>query len=111
MAEPTDEESLLRSAALRNAHAIRLARQRAEDELVSAREALELGTRELGYSLARLRATLESTTDGILVIDEHGRVADFNENYVRLWDVPREVMASRQYDRVLEAVARRFRDP
>ena len=40
MAEPEDEDALLRSAALQNARAILLARQRAERELLEAKEAL-----------------------------------------------------------------------
>jgi hypothetical protein len=36
-----DEESLLRSVALQNANTIRLARQRAEQELIRAKDAIE----------------------------------------------------------------------
>ena len=45
--EDEDEEELLRSVALQNAKAILLARQRAEQELVLAKEALVLKTQEL----------------------------------------------------------------
>lgn len=47
MMDAGDEESLLRSVALQNAHSIFLVRQRTEQELVRTREALELKTREL----------------------------------------------------------------
>ena len=49
-----NEEKLLRSVALLNAKSILLARERAERELIETKE-------ELARSLARLRATLEST--------------------------------------------------
>ena len=39
-----------------------------------------------------MRATLESTTDGILVTDEHGEVTDFNQECVAMWRLPRELM-------------------
>ena len=68
-----DEEELLRSVALQNAQSILLARQRAEQELVRAKEALERKTQELARSLSMMRATLESTTDGILVTADDGR--------------------------------------
>lgn len=42
-----DEEKRLRSAALKNAHTILLARQRAEDELLRTKEALERRTEQL----------------------------------------------------------------
>ena len=81
---PDDEEPLLRSVAMQNANSILLARQRAEQDLVRAKEALELKTQELAHSLAMMRATLESTWDGILVTDEHGNVTDCNQRYVEL---------------------------
>jgi PAS domain S-box-containing protein len=111
MTIPADEDALLRSTALRNMQAIRLARQRAEEELERARDALEAKSRELAQSVARLRATLESTTDGILVTDASGRIADFNENYLSLWKLPPDVLASRQYAAVLQAIAEQARDP
>ncbi len=80
MAANDDEEELLRSVALQNAQSILLARQRAEEELVRAKEALERKTQELARSLAMMRATLESTTDGILVTDARGQVTDFNRD-------------------------------
>ena len=86
-----NEEELLRSVALQNAQSILLARQRAEPELLGAKEALELKTEELAHSLAMMRATLESTTDGILVTDGAGNVTNFNGRFVEMWRVPREV--------------------
>jgi diguanylate cyclase (GGDEF)-like protein/PAS domain S-box-containing protein len=38
--------------------------------------------------LAELRATLESTADGILVVDLAGRVRSFNRRFAKLWDLP-----------------------
>jgi signal transduction histidine kinase len=53
-----DEEKLLHSVALQNATSILQARQLAEQELVSAREALEAKNRELAESLATTKASL-----------------------------------------------------
>ncbi|RZJ11841.1 MAG: bifunctional diguanylate cyclase/phosphodiesterase [Rubrivivax sp.] len=38
--------------------------------------------------LAELRATLESTADGILVVDLGGRVRSFNRRFGKLWGLP-----------------------
>lgn len=38
--------------------------------------------------LAELRATLESTADGILVVDLSGRVRSFNRRFAKLWGCP-----------------------
>ena len=69
MAPDDDEDERLRSVALQNATVIRLERQRAEEALLAAKEALEAKTAELAHALAMMTATLESTTDGILVTD------------------------------------------
>ena len=58
-----------------------------------------------------LRATLESTTDGILVTDGAGRVTGFNENYVGMWRVPREVMDLGDHRRVIEVTSLQSGDP
>jgi len=110
VAQGSDEEELLRSVALRNASSIRLARQRAEQELVGAKEALEAKTNELAHSLSMMRATLESTTDGILVTDRHGHVTDCNEKYAAMWGLPRVLMGAPEHGKLLEINARRFAD-
>jgi PAS domain S-box-containing protein len=109
--ERDDEERLLRSVAAQNAHSILLARQRAQEELIRANEALEAKTEQLAHSLSMMRATLESTTDAILVADELGRVTDFNEKYVDMWRMPRHVMDSRDHRQLMKVVSRRFEDP
>ena len=49
-----DEEKLLRSVALQNAKSILLARQRAEQELIESKRALERKTEELTEANRRL---------------------------------------------------------
>jgi len=106
MASDKSEEKLLRSVALRNAKSILAARQRAEQELIEAKAALELRTEELAHSLAMMRATLESTTDGILVTDGGGKVTAFNGNFVEMWRIPSETMDSREHRHLLKVWGR-----
>jgi signal transduction histidine kinase/ActR/RegA family two-component response regulator len=106
-----DEENLLRSVALQNAQAILLARQRAEAEVLSAKEALEAKTRELAHSLALMRATLESTSNGILATDEQHGIRTYNEQFVQLWKIPPEVVGTMDHRRVVEYNSRGFADP
>jgi PAS domain-containing protein len=101
-----DEEELLRSVALQNAQSILLARQRAEQDMLRAKEELERRTQELAGSLAMLRATLESTWDGILVTDARGSVTGFNKRFVDMWRVPREIMDAMEHRRILEYAGR-----
>jgi PAS domain S-box-containing protein len=111
MAAEDNEEKLLRSVALKNARSILRARQRAERELIDAKEALERKSAELVHSLAMMRATLESTTDGILVTDAAGAVTDFNQNYLAMWRVPPEIIESKDHRQLLEIISRQFKEP
>jgi hypothetical protein len=43
------------------------------------KDVLERNTEELAHSLATLRATLESTSDAILVTNASGEVTGFNQ--------------------------------
>ena len=42
----------------------------------------------LRHALSLLRATLESTGDGILVFDAAGHIVDFNQRFLSMWSVP-----------------------
>lgn len=110
MEKNNDPEHLLRTSALRTSNTILLARQRAEQELIQAKRSLELKTEELAHSISMMRATLESTSDGILVTDGNGRVTDFNENYVAMWRMPRQIMDLRDGRVLRETAAQQFRD-
>lgn len=46
---------------------------------------------QLEDRMAELRATLESTGDGILVVDTAGAVRHFNRRFMELWNVPHEI--------------------
>ena len=96
---------------LQNAKSILLARQRAEQELIEAKEALERKTRDLAHSLAMVRATLESTTNGILVTNADGEITGFNQNFVDMWRLPPEVMDTRQHRKLLEVTGLQFKEP
>ena len=50
---------------------------------------------ELESRLAEMRATLESTGDGILVTDASGAVRNYNRRFIELWEVPADVVDSR----------------
>lgn len=106
-----EEEDMLRSVALQNAQSILAARQRAEEELLDAKEKLETKTQELAQSLAMMRATLESTTDAILVTDNSGFVTGFNAKYVDLWQIPRQLLNLRQHRPLLDVISMQFPDP
>ena len=50
--------------------------------------------RELRNALSLLQATLDSTADGIVVVDTEGRIASFNDRFAEMWQVPRDLLAA-----------------
>ncbi|HVQ74661.1 MAG TPA: ATP-binding protein, partial [Candidatus Binatia bacterium] len=106
----SDEDALLRSVAMQNVSSILAARRRAEEETLQAKEQLEHRTEELAHSLAMLRATLESTWDGILVTDERGAVTDFNAKFVDMWRISRPVLDTRRHRLILDVLGQQFPD-
>jgi PAS domain S-box-containing protein len=39
-----------------------------------------------------LRATLESTADGLLVVDNNGKIVSFNQKFAQMWKIPGEIL-------------------
>jgi diguanylate cyclase (GGDEF)-like protein/PAS domain S-box-containing protein len=56
---------------------------------------------ELEESLSLLRATLEATADGILVVDREGRIVAHNARFVELWGLSAEDLAAGSAERAL----------
>jgi PAS domain S-box-containing protein len=50
--------------------------------------------KEASRSFSLLRATLESTADGILVVDLDGKILSFNQKMADMWGIPAEIFAS-----------------
>jgi PAS domain S-box-containing protein len=68
-----NEDDLLRSVALQNAQAILAARQRAEQELIEAKQALEQKTDELARARELFQNVFDQAAVGIARIDAAGR--------------------------------------
>lgn len=75
---------------------------------ISVRKQAEI---ELAHSLALLRATLDSTADGLLVVDLGGRIVSFNQKFVELWRIPAAILATRDDDQALQFVLNQLKDP
>ena len=60
---------------------------------------------------ALLKAQQEASPDGILVVDAAGRILSYNRNFVDMWGIAPEVIASRSDKRALQAVLGTLTDP
>lgn len=92
---------------LKNFFAIDQAKRNLEEEIV-AREKVQ---NELKEKERLLRATLESTADGILVVDSSGKTVMVNGRFVQIWSIPDELLAERDDDKMLAFVLDQLTDP
>lgn len=66
---------------------------------------------ELEQVAAELRATLESTADGVLVCGLEGTIRAFNRRFAQLWNVPKELLVQRDDAAVHARLAASVHDP
>jgi PAS domain S-box-containing protein len=65
--------------------------QRLYQDLVrSSQTELAIERDKLQQSVATLHATLEASLDGVLVIDQHRKVVDFNQRFLDIWHLTEE---------------------
>ena len=61
--------------------------------------------RALEASVSMHRAILESTADGILVVDQHRRIVSHNSRFAEMWRIPADVLAEGDDDHTLAVVS------
>ena len=72
-------------------------RKQAEEALVS--------------SLSLLKSTMESTADGILVVDLNGRITLWNHKFADMWHIPEELLSDRLDETALNYVLEQLAQP
>jgi PAS domain S-box-containing protein len=92
------KEIQARDAALQNVH----------DTL---EKRVEERTAELERSLSVLHATLESTADGLLVVDHRGRAAVHNKKFAEMWRLDQKVVDTKDENKLLAAVLDQVKEP
>jgi PAS domain S-box-containing protein len=73
------------------AAALRSTLERSSEELLRANT-------DLCRSVSLLQAALESTADGLVIVDEQGRVTHFNARFVEMWGIPTQALSHRRRD-------------
>ena len=77
------------------------------EDITQRREAEHQANR----SLSLLRATLESTADGILVVDVSGKILSFNQKMSDMWGIPADIFASGDDERAINAALAKLSHP
>jgi len=67
---------------------------------------VEERTKSLSDSLSRIRATLESSADGIIVLDENGYVNDYNKKFVKMWNLPDLIMTTNDFKLICKFISK-----
>lgn len=75
---------------------------------ITAKKTAELNLKQ---TVSLMKATLESTVDGILVVNNKGGIETYNEQFLDLWNVPREVVFNKNDRDLLNYVLKSVADP
>ncbi|MFA5268652.1 MAG: PAS domain S-box protein [Methanoregula sp.] len=65
----------------------------------------------LKKTLSLLNASLESTADGIYVVDQQGTITGYNQNFMSMWDIPGNLLESGENEKVINHVLPQLKDP
>jgi PAS domain S-box-containing protein len=66
---------------------------------------------EFTRNVSLLRAALDSTADGILIVDLEGKIARYNGKFVEIWRLGQDILATRDDERALAAAVGNVADP
>jgi|GEM_PF-2826362 len=66
---------------------------------------------KLNHSLSVLSTTLESTADGILVVNNDGEWTSFNQKFVKMWNIPKEVADVGDDEKAIDSVLPQLKYP
>jgi len=66
---------------------------------------------EILNHLSLLNSTIESTADGLLVVDGDGKIVKFNHKFLLIWNIPESIVESLDDDKALSFVSDQLKDP
>ncbi len=90
-------------------------RKQTEEELAEHHGHLELlvheRTNELQFKNTMLLTQQETSPDGILVVDEEGKLLSLNQRFVEMWGLPSDILESQSDERALQWVLDKLAAP
>ncbi|MEH1969162.1 PAS domain S-box protein [Nostoc sp.] len=70
-----------------------------------------LAQQKQAETLSLLQATLESTADGIIVVNQDFNVAVFNQKFLQMWSIPESLLLPSQSNKRFKFMSEQTRDP
>src|SRR5438477_7775593 len=68
----------------------------------SQEELVESENFKLASESSLLQATLESTADGLLVVNRSGKIISYNDKFRRMWCIPKDLMEEENDERAIK---------
>ena len=62
---------------------------------------------ELHYKNILLNTQQQNSLDGILIVDQAGKILSYNQRFIEIWELPEDIAASRSNERAIEYVTDR----
>ena len=111
--ENEDSDTLLQTECLQVARSLC---QQVAISLVRSRELAEVNQRkEVEEALQRcnslLKSQREASIDGVLAVDEQGRIVSYNNRFCTLWQIPESVLQSVEYGGLLSLLQHHLQLP
>ncbi len=75
---------------------------------ISSRKKVDLEMRD---TISMLTSTLNSTDNGILVVSNEGKVSGFNKKFSEIWDIPLNILITRDDASFLNHVLKKVKNP
>ncbi|MBI3802415.1 MAG: diguanylate cyclase [Nitrospirae bacterium] len=94
-------------SARRSEEALKIKKLKLEKKLVDQNHVEE----ELNAALSLTHSALESTTDGLLMVNREGKMTGHNKKFVEMWRIPSEIVASRDDNQALAYVLEQLKEP
>ena len=83
-------------------------RVRREWNLLQERKQVE---KKLQYSFSLLHAIFDSTLDGIMVVDQQGKIINSNKMFMEMWNIPKSLMSLGEDEKLLEYICNQLKKP
>ena len=66
---------------------------------------------QIEKSLSLVKATLESTADGILVVNTEGKIMKYNRKFTEMWKIPEHILTTHSDEKAINYIQDQLKEP